>query len=656
MIIAALLGALTFGACVDSEESASVTAVRNAKAEQLKSVATLNNAKAQAEATLAAAEAQIAAAQAQLLAAEAAALNAATEEQKIANQIAAAEAAATIAKIEAQLELDLLKYETDLMNAQLKFAEENDKHIAALYAAYTQDLADLKAAQTALATANAALVKAEKGLASVEETYNEALAKAQDDLAKLQSKKAAKEAELEALRAAAYGGMSQLEAYAAAEDALETMDELYGEMLVIESAWKRATEAKAAYASAYTKEKYYKTMNTFKSTATLKGKDFDLKDFDKDAEVDHWGFYNVVLNSTANEYKISTADADLVALFDADLSKVVKDADKNPMYTLKTNFYGINKDAIEVYEDALANLLSTSSETCNLTIATLKLEAYLDTTEVDELAELSEEYLAEVKELTAEKAENQAEIDLIELEMYILEKADDDYYAKDIEKLQKEKDELKAKNDDIDEELAELEEEFNEAVEEYEDQGADLDDYAELVAEVKAATTAFNTKAEAYAAEVETLEELAELADEFIATYVTEYNAAVVAEFETGLSYYAKYQEYQQVSGLWAMYIDIYYHTEVNNPDGTANPNYNAADDYVQALINEAVAALDGIKSDIKAQENKIKGMSLAKDTATAEDAVAVAQAAVVDAEYKVAIAETNLAVTKAALDAAIAE
>ena len=58
MIIAALLGALTFGACVDTEESSSVTAIRNAKAEQLKSVATLNNAKAQAEAKKIAAEAE----------------------------------------------------------------------------------------------------------------------------------------------------------------------------------------------------------------------------------------------------------------------------------------------------------------------------------------------------------------------------------------------------------------------------------------------------------------------------------------------------------------------------------------------------------------------------------------------------------------------
>ena len=36
MMVAVLLGALSLGACVDNDESASVEAVRNAKAEQLK--------------------------------------------------------------------------------------------------------------------------------------------------------------------------------------------------------------------------------------------------------------------------------------------------------------------------------------------------------------------------------------------------------------------------------------------------------------------------------------------------------------------------------------------------------------------------------------------------------------------------------------------
>ena len=44
MMVAVLLGALSLGACVDNNESASVEAVRNAKAEQLKGLAALANA------------------------------------------------------------------------------------------------------------------------------------------------------------------------------------------------------------------------------------------------------------------------------------------------------------------------------------------------------------------------------------------------------------------------------------------------------------------------------------------------------------------------------------------------------------------------------------------------------------------------------------
>lgn len=46
MMVAVLLGALSLGACVDNDESASVEAVRNAKAEQLKGAAALANAQA----------------------------------------------------------------------------------------------------------------------------------------------------------------------------------------------------------------------------------------------------------------------------------------------------------------------------------------------------------------------------------------------------------------------------------------------------------------------------------------------------------------------------------------------------------------------------------------------------------------------------------
>ena len=58
VMVAVLLGALSLGACVDNNESTSVEAVRNAKAEQLKGLAALAN--AQAEATKITAEAEAA--------------------------------------------------------------------------------------------------------------------------------------------------------------------------------------------------------------------------------------------------------------------------------------------------------------------------------------------------------------------------------------------------------------------------------------------------------------------------------------------------------------------------------------------------------------------------------------------------------------------
>ena len=64
MMVAVLLGALSLGACVDNNESASVEAVRNAKAKQLESLANLNNANADAQKAITAAEVALKEAQA----------------------------------------------------------------------------------------------------------------------------------------------------------------------------------------------------------------------------------------------------------------------------------------------------------------------------------------------------------------------------------------------------------------------------------------------------------------------------------------------------------------------------------------------------------------------------------------------------------------
>lgn len=65
LFAAVVIGALSLGSCVDDNESASVEAVRNAKAEQLKSIAAMNNAQAEATKLLAAAESALKAAQAE---------------------------------------------------------------------------------------------------------------------------------------------------------------------------------------------------------------------------------------------------------------------------------------------------------------------------------------------------------------------------------------------------------------------------------------------------------------------------------------------------------------------------------------------------------------------------------------------------------------
>ena len=59
MIIAVLLGALSLGACVDDNESQSVTNVRNSKTAELKSIAAMEKAAAEAKVTMANAEAKL---------------------------------------------------------------------------------------------------------------------------------------------------------------------------------------------------------------------------------------------------------------------------------------------------------------------------------------------------------------------------------------------------------------------------------------------------------------------------------------------------------------------------------------------------------------------------------------------------------------------
>ena len=121
LLIATLAGALFLGSCVDDKESASVTAVREAKAEQLKGLAALAQAQAQAATMAAEADAALKQAQAAYYEAQAAYEQARTEEAKANAQKAMAEAQAEIQRIAAQLEIDLLDLKAKALQAQADY-------------------------------------------------------------------------------------------------------------------------------------------------------------------------------------------------------------------------------------------------------------------------------------------------------------------------------------------------------------------------------------------------------------------------------------------------------------------------------------------------------------------------------------------------------
>lgn len=115
MMVAVLLGALSLGACVDNDESASVTAVRNAKAEQLKGAAALANAQVEAETIRANAEAK-------LKEAEAAYQDAKTEADK-------AKWAAKLTVIQAEAARDIAQAQRDQKDAEMAIITNQDQWI-----------------------------------------------------------------------------------------------------------------------------------------------------------------------------------------------------------------------------------------------------------------------------------------------------------------------------------------------------------------------------------------------------------------------------------------------------------------------------------------------------------------------------------------------
>lgn len=284
MMVAVLLGALSLGACVDDNESASVTAVRDAKAAQLNSIAAMNNAEAEAKLIYAEAEAQLKAAEAALqqaladkIAAEAkikeleAQMAEDAYDAELAARLAQAEqerltAEAAIARINGELQyyqMDLEKriavLQVELMQAQMNLQNKQDdiadqemarlnklaknystllysvteekKNLANLETAQLQlkaDLVDLKETQEkTIAQNNAKIEVIDKQIAMYKEYANYT-----EDVNKLQNDYELKQSEINLANDKA---TALNKAYTEAKDALEENEDLLDDKAVIEA-------------------------------------------------------------------------------------------------------------------------------------------------------------------------------------------------------------------------------------------------------------------------------------------------------------------------------------------------------------------------------------------------------------------------------------
>lgn len=171
MMVALLLGTLMLGACVDDNETASVSAVREATAKQLKSVAAMNRAEAEASKTLAAAEVALLQAKAAAEKANAEYNNALVEQRKKSAELI------ELQKEEQSIENQQKKAQLEAELAQLEVTKQQAQ----------KDLADVEAQmkqaeidnQTALLNMQKELVKAQKDLLDCEEALANAKSEAE---------------------------------------------------------------------------------------------------------------------------------------------------------------------------------------------------------------------------------------------------------------------------------------------------------------------------------------------------------------------------------------------------------------------------------------------------------------------------------------------
>ena len=166
MMVAVLLGALTLGACVDDNESQSVTKVRDAKAAQLNALAAKANAEAEAETIRANAEAA-------LKAAETAYKQAMADKEAAEAEYTKQEYLLRLAKIKAEYEASIAEAKKNAASYDKEAFASASAQINALYIQYTNALSQSQALNSELLNAKIKLATVDADAEAANAAYNE---------------------------------------------------------------------------------------------------------------------------------------------------------------------------------------------------------------------------------------------------------------------------------------------------------------------------------------------------------------------------------------------------------------------------------------------------------------------------------------------------
>lgn len=686
--IYALVGALAaspvFTSCVDDTESQSVTELRGAKAEQLKSIAAMNNAEAQAKLIYANAEAALKAAQAaqeQALAdkaaAEAAYQEALTKAQELENQLKEAAYDAELAAALAQAQAALAEAEKAKLEAEKEIEKINGealKYQLKLEAKIAELQAELIEKKQALIDAENDATEAEiERLEALATAYSNALTaytETQNALANLKTEKLALEADLVDLNTAKEKQIAKNEA------SIEVIDQQIAylkeyenysddvETLKNELTLKEAERSKANDVVGATQEKYNAAINALANNEELTAAMEAINENE---------LIKMYYNQWSDDYKYdgrwySYEDPDGDGWYDlVEYGTYIDFTPYNPITNIYTAYCNIEK---EKYQTISHDSLVVEIEAQDLRRLALAID---DAIEELDITAMTESVNAETTGLKA----------VYEAKVAATATAKAAYEAKKTDAA------LKTAYETAlgEEESAEWAyKQTLEAIENAEESKAKLEELYALVstdtAELEEAVDAYNEAIHTEwlaIAEIEYSIEDAQKVVNDLDAEITAMNATIYGKIDSYVSLYdylySEYvgrMEFEQDSYNWIEYINDY--GQLNFGVGGSGYNYMYGYNYTWSSSREfyldfyttyiiqssnsnvdGAATIQGYIEDLETQkENLLEENEDVSAITSKEQAIALKDAEIAGKEATIAVLEVKMDAAKAALDAAI--